>query len=77
MALAFDDDRTRTGVHPKDSSTIEYRLIFAVSFVVFFAAALIESLLLLRWARASGKRKSVIERARDSASTCAAYAFMG
>lgn len=62
------------------SETLEFRLIFAVTFVVFLAAGLIESLLPFNWfgrRTDNGPRKSFVERASDGARTCAAYAFMG
>lgn len=80
MAFAIDGDRTRSSSHQKKNGTIEYRLIFAVTFLVFLCAGLFESLLMMRWLGLSprtGKGKSVVQRARDSANTCAAYAFMG
>jgi hypothetical protein len=79
MALALDDGRTRSP-SSKKSGTIEYRLIFIVTFAVFLVAAAAENLLphnLMARLSRQGQRKSVIQRAKDSASTCAAYAFMG
>ncbi|MEQ1651845.1 MAG: hypothetical protein ABL897_05095 [Hyphomicrobium sp.] len=80
MAFAIDDRRSPSGATPTKSKPIEYRLIFAVAFLVFLVAAIIESLLphnlVARFAR-NAPRKSVFQKAKDSASTCAAYAFMG
>jgi hypothetical protein len=80
MAMAIDDRRSHQATAPKKSKPIEYRLIFSVAFLVFFCAALFEAVLpqnLVARVRDGGNCKSVIQKAKDSASTCAAYAFMG
>jgi hypothetical protein len=80
MALAFDAGRSQPATTAKKSKSIEYRVIFGVAFVVFFAAALIESVLPKNFAarlQSNCKRKTAFQRAKDSANTCAAYAFMG
>ncbi len=80
MALAIDDGRTHPATSSKSSTSIEYRLIFWPSVIVFLCAGLVESILphnLAARLAGNGKAKSVIQRAKDSANTCAAYAFMG
>lgn len=62
------------------SGTLEFKLIFGATFVVFLLAALVELLLPFNWFGRRGDaspRKSFIERVSDGARTCAAYAFMG
>jgi hypothetical protein len=62
------------------SEKLEFKLIFAVTFVVFLSAGLLEALLPFRWFASPaqfGKRKSIVERAADGARTCATFAFMG
>ena len=78
MAFVRSDRDYSAQRHDK-SETLEFRLIFGVTFAVFLAAALVESLLPLRWfsRENAGARKTIIERAADAARTCAAYAFMG
>jgi hypothetical protein len=63
--------------NPKKS--IEYHLIFSVSFIIFFLAALIERLMPWTWWSRSRLhlRTSIFARAWDAAQTCTAYAFMG
>jgi hypothetical protein len=73
-------DRDYRQSRPNKSETLEFRLIFAVTFAVFLVAGLLECLLPLRWLSnrvARGQDKSIIERAADGARTCATYAFMG
>lgn len=80
MAFAIDDARSTPAATSTKSKPLEYRLIFAVAFLVFFGAALIETLLpqnLVARLSGQGQCKSVIQKAKDSANTCAAYAFMG
>ncbi|MEQ1669723.1 MAG: hypothetical protein ABL893_02585 [Hyphomicrobium sp.] len=80
MAFAIDDSRAPRASASTKSKPLEYRLIFAVAFLVFFGAALIETLLphnLVARLTGHGQCKSVIQKAKDSANTCAAYAFMG
>lgn len=80
MALALDNGRTHAASAPRKGKPVEYRLIFAVAFLVFLAAAVVEALLphnVLARFTGSSNRKSIFQRARDSARTCAAYAFMG
>lgn len=80
MALALDNGRTQSAsAHPK-GKPIEYRLIVAIAFLVFLVAAIVEALLphnLVARFTGRAKGKSIFQRARDSARTCAAYAFMG
>jgi hypothetical protein len=80
MEMAIDNIRSDQAPASKKSKPVEYRLIFSVAFLVFFCAALFESMMpqnLVARVRDGGNCKSVVQKARDSASTCAAYAFMG
>lgn len=69
----------RRGAAPRSSAadeTIEQRLLLALSFPVFLAAALL-SRLAPGARRPAGKRKSVLAEARQAAHTCIPFAFMG
>ena len=80
MAVAIDEGRVHARSKFKRTESIEYRAIFAVTFIVFLASEILGLLLPHRWvSRFSGQepQKSLIQRAKASASTCAAYAFMG
>lgn len=59
--------------------SFEYYLIFAASFIIFLAAAIIERLMPWTWLNISRDRArpSLFARALDAAKTCTAYAFMG
>jgi hypothetical protein len=60
--------------------TVEFRLIFAAAFVVFLLTSALERAFPTRWTSQNadtGARKSVIERAKESASIVAGYAFQG
>jgi hypothetical protein len=62
------------------NGSIEYRLIFFVSFCFFLIATAFERLLPWRWMQASGdghRRASIFSTARNAAETCTTYAFMG
>jgi hypothetical protein len=61
-------------------ASIEYRLIFLVSFLLFVVATVIERLMPWTWLQASedGQRRlSIVGKAWDAAETCTTYAFMG
>jgi hypothetical protein len=63
---------------PKQS--IEFRLIFALTFVFFLGAALLERLMPWRWIGSDASRRpraSIFKEARETAGTCTTYAFMG
>jgi hypothetical protein len=67
-------ERTRS----ERKRSIEYQLIFAVSFIIFFLAAVVERLLPWTWVTSQPRhRTSIFSRAWDAAQTCTAYAFMG
>ena len=59
--------------------SLEYYLIFAVSFVVLLAAAVFERLMPWNWMSKTKRetQKSIIAGAWSAARTCTAYAFMG
>jgi hypothetical protein len=62
------------------AEAIQYRVIYAVCFAVFFFAAIIERAMLWKWLGARSKaerRPSILEQAREAAGTCTTYAFMG
>ncbi|MFN0218724.1 MAG: hypothetical protein ACKVP4_07935 [Hyphomicrobium sp.] len=71
------DTRRRSLSKFKRAESLEFRLIFIAAFAVFLVTATLERLLLLSWLRGEGSRKSILEQAKESANTCAAYAFMG
>ena len=80
MAFALDNGRTRAASKFKRSGSFEYRAIFSVTFAVFLATEILCLSLPSRWSKRTDEAaisKSLIQRAKDSASTCAAYAFMG
>ncbi len=80
MAFAIDEGPGHAPSKFKKTESIEYKAIFAVTFAVFLAAEILGLLLPQRLAaRFSGSapKKSVIRSAKESASTCATYAFMG
>ncbi len=73
-------DRDYQSSRSGKSETLEFRLIFAVTFAVFLFAGVIEAMLPFRWSRQNAQRnphKSIFERAAEGARTCATYAFMG
>jgi hypothetical protein len=79
MAVTFDHNRGAVGKRIRKDA-IEYRLIFAASFIVFLIAAVAERLMPWRWLlnrRPGTQGRSVLGQARESAGICTAYAFMG
>ena len=61
------------------ADSIEFKLIYAVGYIVFLGAAIAQRGLHLVGLthRASGDRKSVFGEARDAAGATIPYAFMG
>ncbi len=59
--------------------TIEYRLLFALTFVVFVVAAIVETVIsfCLRDQRRADGNEGIYQRAKFGAETCVKYAFMG
>ncbi|MBK1735215.1 hypothetical protein CKO15_07935 [Halorhodospira abdelmalekii] len=55
---------------------MQYRLLLAVSFVVFLLGALIARLSPSHWRSRKSERRSIIEEARAAARTAIPYAFM-
>jgi hypothetical protein len=79
MAFVRSDRDYRPSRSAK-SETLQFRFIFAVTFVVFLLAGILEALLPFHWIGQNAQRiqrKSILERAADGARTCATYAFMG
>lgn len=72
-------DTVRASGKDKRRDRLEYRLIFAAAFFVFFVTAAFERVLPTHWAgrAGDGERKSVFAQAWASADISAAYAFMG
>jgi hypothetical protein len=70
---------TAVGRAPRDKrvrrESVEFRIIFAVTFAVFLAAGIIERLLPWNWL--TRRQASVFQQAWESAGTCTTYAFMG
>lgn len=56
--------------------TLESRLIFALSFVVFLVGAVLGRLLPWRAPRMGKGRRSIFGDARSAASECVSFAFM-
>jgi len=65
----------RAGSGARKKWTIEYGVLFSVTFGVFLVAAIFESFLPFR--KHAGGREGIIQRARFGAQTCVNYAFMG
>jgi hypothetical protein len=57
---------------------IEFRLIYALSFVVLLAAVIVMRLVrLLTWRNTAQSSPSIIQEARDAAGAAVPYVFMG
>lgn len=70
----------RQSARDHHKGSIEFRLIFLAAFLFFFFTSAVERVLPARWSSGvddTGQRKSVIGRAKESASIVAGYAFMG
>ncbi len=65
------------GDEARRKETIEFRLLYGVTFVVFLAASLVESINPFRSRGRDQKTESIIQKARFGAQTCVKYAFMG
>jgi hypothetical protein len=79
-SAAVTETRGRLRLKEAHKSSLEFRIIFAAAFLVFLIAAAFESARPTRWsAQGDGgtARKSIVERAKESASIAAGYAFMG
>jgi hypothetical protein len=61
-----------------DRDTIDFRLIYIASFIIFFAGAALGRLMPWRWLRwSSARRGSIISEAKAAANTFTPFAFMG
>jgi hypothetical protein len=77
---ASDMPRRTSSSRNRKTDNIEYRVIFAGAFAVFFVAAVFERALPTKWATAHGNaavKKPIVEQAKEAASISAGYAFMG
>ena len=76
MTTATSRQRSR-GLHAKNR--IEFRLLFALAFMVFLAAGLVARLTPGWWLSddRSASRTSLIEEARTAAGSTIPFAFMG
>lgn len=76
MTIAAPRPRSR-GLHAKNR--IEFRLLFAIAFIVFFLAGLAARLTPGWWmsGERSANRPSLIEEARTAAGSTIPFAFMG
>ena len=56
----------------------EFRLIYAVSFVILLVAVLVERLFrLVTWRTPAGPSRSILQEVRDAVGATVPYAFMG
>ena len=71
--------RERGPQKDKRHDRLEYRVIFAAAFLVFFITSAVERALPVRWASRTSEmpKKSLIQQAREAAGISATYAFMG
>ncbi len=70
----------RSPTRNRKTDNIEYRLIFAIAFSVFFVAGVFERALPSRWSTVHGSaaiKKPLVDEAKEAASISAGYAFMG
>ncbi len=65
------------GAKARRKESIEFRLLYGVTFAVFLAAALVEAINPFRSRVRDQKAESIIQKARFGAQTCVKYAFMG
>jgi hypothetical protein len=70
-------NRHATGVKTRRKQSIEFHLLYGVTFAVFLLAALVEAINPLRSRGRDQKSESIIQKARFGAQTCVKYAFMG
>lgn len=64
----------------RKEDTVEYRLIFMVSFVIFLVAALVARVLPRQWRpypSGSSPYGSIFDEAKSAANTFVPFAFMG
>jgi hypothetical protein len=76
MTVLTTHSSTRSRSRRRQS--IEFRLIYAVSFVILLATVLVERLFrLVTWRAPSGPSKSILQETREAAGATVPYAFMG
>jgi hypothetical protein len=79
MAIDMSKDSGPRRKSPGNAS-IEYQLIFLVTFLFFVVATVIERLMPWTWLQVSEdgqRRRSIVGKAWDAAETCTTFAFMG
>ncbi len=75
--MAYADVNARHG-SAKKKDTGEFRLIFAIAFIVFFIGALVSRFMPRSWLGAGNtERKSVFAEAKSKALGFVPFAFMG
>jgi hypothetical protein len=63
---------------PKRGQSVEFGLIYAISFIVLLAAVVVRrSVGLVTWRKRNGPDVSIFKEARESAGATVPYAFMG
>jgi hypothetical protein len=80
VSYAADMHKRSGSNRNRKTDNVEYRLIFAGAFVVFFVAAVFERALPSKWATVHGNpaiKKPLVDQAKEQASISAGYAFMG
>lgn len=76
--MANLNTRSATRGQPRRRQSIEFRLIYAVSFVILLATVLVERLFrLVTWRAPSGPPRSILQETREAAGATVPYAFMG
>ncbi len=67
-----------TSTRRVDPEPIQFRLFYAICFMIFLVAAVIQKCLPWTWFghREGGMRQSIFTQARNAAGICATYAFM-
>lgn len=65
------------GAKPRRKESLEFHLLYGVTFAVFLLAALVEAIIPFRSRERGQKSESIIQKARFGAQTCVKYAFMG
>ena len=79
MALTYSASR-RNRLESREREKLEYKIIFALSFVFFLIGSVLAraaGLLTLPFLEKRAPRKSLMNEARDAANSVLPYAFMG
>lgn len=61
---------------PRQGEALEFRVIYAISFTLFLAAAVVRRCLPHGGRSPARDRRSVLDEAKAAANSCAAFAFM-